>query len=243
LVKRYHFFKHYHHSAMPHPHFLFTDGTTLEAGTIYGIGKNYAAHAREMGGEVPASPMVFLKPPAALVQSGGTVVCPPFSTNLHHEVEMVVVIGEDCADVSADKAQSVIAGYGLGLDMTLRDLQNAAKQQGSPWAVAKGFRTSAPISRILPASLFTHIPDFELELSVNSVVRQKSSTKLMERSVATLVEYLSSVFTLHKGDCIYTGTPEGVGQVVAGDVLEARMNPEVGILAGAQALSLTVTIA
>lgn len=225
------------------PHFLFTDATTLEAGTIYGIGKNYAAHAREMGGDVPASPMVFLKPPAALVQDGGTVVCPAFSSNLHHEVEMVVVIGEDCSDVPADKAQSVIAGYGLGLDMTLRDLQQAAKREGSPWSVAKGFRTSAPISRILPASLFTHIPDFDLELCVNNAVRQKSSTKLMERNVATLVEYLSAVFTLRKGDCIYTGTPEGVGQVVAGDVLEARMSAEIGIFAAVQTLSLTVTVA
>lgn len=228
---------------MSRSHFLFTDGTTLEAGTIYGIGKNYAAHAREMGGEVPASPMVFLKPPAALVQDGGAVVCPVFSTNLHHEVEMVVVIGEDCQDVPADDAKSVIAGYGLGLDMTLRDLQHAAKQQGSPWAVAKGFHTSAPISRILPAALFTHVPDFDLELSVNNVGRQKSSTKLMERSVATLIEYLSSVFTLRKGDSIYTGTPEGVGQVVSGDVLTARMSPQVGTFAGVQALSLTVTIA
>ncbi|MBL7991251.1 MAG: fumarylacetoacetate hydrolase family protein [Candidatus Kapabacteria bacterium] len=228
---------------MSRSHFLFTDGTTLEAGTIYGIGKNYAAHAREMGGEVPASPMVFLKPPAALVQDGGTVVCPAFSANLHHEVEMVVIIGEDCQDVPANDAKSVIAGYGLGLDMTLRDLQHAAKQQGSPWAVAKGFRTSAPISRILPATLFTHIPDFDLELSVNNEGRQKSSTKLMERSVATLIEYLSSVFTLRKGDSIYTGTPEGVGQVVPGDVLTARMSPEVGTFAGVQTLSLTVTIA
>lgn len=228
---------------MSRSHFLFTDGTTLEAGTIYGIGKNYAAHAREMGGEVPASPMVFLKPPAALVQDGGKVVCPAFSTNLHHEVEMVVVIGEDCQDVPADDAKSVIAGYGLGLDMTLRDLQHAAKQQGSPWSVAKGFRTSAPISRILPAALFTHIPDFDLELSVNNVGRQKSSTKLMERSVATLIEYLSSVFTLRKGDSIYTGTPEGVGQVVSGDVLTARMNTEIGAFAEVQTLSLTVTIA
>lgn len=228
---------------MSRSHFLLTDGTTLEAGTIYGIGKNYAAHAREMGGEVPASPMVFLKPPAALVQDGGTVVCPAFSANLHHEVEMVVVIGEDCQDVPANDAKSVIAGYGLGLDMTLRDLQHAAKQQGSPWAVAKGFRTSAPISRILPATLFTHIPDFDLELSVNNEGRQKSSTKLMERSVATLIEYLSSVFTLRKGDSIYTGTPEGVGQVVSGDVLTARMSPEVGTFAGVQTLSLTVTIA
>ncbi len=227
---------------MPYTNFVFTDGTTLEAGTIYGVGKNYAAHAREMGGEVPASPMIFLKPPAALLADGGTVVCPDFSHNLHYEVEMVVVIGEDCADVPASKAQSVIAGYGLGLDMTLRDIQNAAKQQGSPWAVAKGFRTSAPISRILPSSLFTHIPDFELELSVNGAVRQKSNTTFMERSVETLVEYLSSVFTLRKGDCIFTGTPEGVGQVVAGDRLEAMMKPTEGILAAAQTLVLSVKV-
>lgn len=224
------------------PHFIFTDGSTLEAGTIYGIGKNYAAHAREMGGEVPASPMVFLKPPAALLQDGGVVVCPPFSSNLHHEVEMVVVIGEDCADVGEKDAQKVIAGYGLGLDMTLRDLQNAAKQQGSPWAVAKGFRTSAPISRILPASLFPSIPDFDLELTVNASPRQKNTTKLMERSVATLIAYLSAVFTLRKGDCIYTGTPEGVGQVVAGDILKAMMKPEASIPNTIEPLSLSVTI-
>lgn len=227
---------------MQHTVFVFTDGSTLEAGTIYGIGKNYAAHAREMGGEVPQSPMVFLKPPASLLPDGGTVVYPDFSTNLHHEVEMVVVIGEDCADVPASKAQSVIAGYGLGLDMTLRDIQNAAKQQGSPWAVAKGFRTSAPISRILPSSLFTHIPDFELELNVNGMLRQKSNTTFMERSVETLIEYLSSVFTLRKGDCIFTGTPEGVGQVVSGDTLAAIMKPTEGILAAAHTLSLSVKI-
>jgi 5-carboxymethyl-2-hydroxymuconate isomerase len=226
-----------------HPHFTFTDGSTLEAGTIFGIGKNYAAHAREMGGEVPASPMVFLKPPAALLADGGTVVCPAFSTNLHYEVEMVVVIGEDCADVPASKAASVIAGYGLGIDMTLRDVQAAAKQDGSPWAVAKGFRTSAPISRIIPASLFSSIPDFTLDLAVNGTTRQQSSTTYMERSVAVLVEYLSAVFTLRKGDCIYTGTPEGVGRVVAGDVVTATMSAEAGIAIGVPTLTLSVGIA
>ncbi|MCS6807443.1 MAG: fumarylacetoacetate hydrolase family protein [Bacteroidota bacterium] len=228
---------------MTRPYFTFTDGSMLEAGTVYGIGKNYAAHAREMGGDVPEAPMVFIKPPAALLPDGGIVVRPAFSHNLHHEVEMVVVIGEDCADVPACDAQSVIAGYGVGLDMTLRDVQHAAKQAGAPWAVAKGFRTSAPVSRILPASLFTHIPDFEFEVSVNNSVRQKSTTVLMEHNVASLIAYLSTVFTLRKGDCIFTGTPEGVGEVIGGDVLTASMKPCEETLAGVHMLTLSVRVA
>jgi 2-keto-4-pentenoate hydratase/2-oxohepta-3-ene-1,7-dioic acid hydratase in catechol pathway len=213
-------------------HFTFIGGSRLEAGTIYGIGKNYAAHAREMGGEVPSSPMVFLKPPAALLADGGVTFCPTISQNVHHEVEMVVIIGQDCADVPAARAGEYIAGYGLGLDMTLRDIQNEAKTQGSPWAVAKGYRSSAPISDILPASLFADIPDFTLRLNVNGVRRQESSTRHMERSVGTLLSYLSRVFTLRKGDCIFTGTPEGVGRVVPGDVLEAELRAETTALDG-----------
>jgi 2-keto-4-pentenoate hydratase/2-oxohepta-3-ene-1,7-dioic acid hydratase in catechol pathway len=217
---------------MAYPQLHFTDGVTMPVGTIYGIGKNYAAHAREMGGEVPASPMVFIKPPASFVNAApndnAISLAPAFTNNLHHEVELVVVIGEDCANISADKAASVIAGYGLGLDMTLRDVQNEAKQQGSPWAVAKGFVSSAPCSLVVPATALPPNPVFQLELRVNDEVRQRGSTSMMERDVATLVAYLSAVFTLRKGDCIFTGTPEGVGRVVAGDRLDARLT-SVGI--------------
>ncbi len=213
---------------MLYPEFLFTSGAQLPVGTIYGIGKNYAAHAREMGGEVPASPMVFIKPPASFVNAAPSdnAQTPHLSltNNLHYEVELVVVIGKDCQNLPKSEAASVIAGYGIGLDMTLRDLQSEAKTSGSPWAVAKGYAASAPCSRILPAAELPENPEFELELRVNDVIRQQASTRLMERDVATLIAYLSEVFTLRKGDCIFTGTPEGVGRVVVGDRINARLS-------------------
>lgn len=203
--------------------YTFSNGDTMPIGTMYCIGKNYAAHAREMGGEVPSSPVVFLKPPAAYVPNGGSVRIPAFSQLVHHEVEMVVVIGEDCDSVPRNEAHRFIAGYGVGLDMTLRDVQTEAKKKGEPWAVAKGFTTSAPLSSIIPASQFSGIPDFDIALHVNGHLRQSGTTRDMERPVDMLIEYLSSVFTLRRGDCIFTGTPEGVGPVQHGDALRAEL--------------------
>jgi 2-keto-4-pentenoate hydratase/2-oxohepta-3-ene-1,7-dioic acid hydratase in catechol pathway len=227
---------------MPYPQFRFTNGVTMPVGTIYGIGKNYAAHAHEMGGEVPASPMVFIKPPASFVNAAPSdnaiSFAPTFTNNLHYEVELVVVIGEDSANVPQGKAESVIAGYALGLDMTLRDVQNAAKEQGFPWSVAKGYVSSAPCSMVVPSSTLPPNPVFDLELLVNGEIRQHGSTSMLERDVATLIAYLSSVFTLRKGDCIFTGTPEGVGRVVPGDRLNARLQS-----AGMEEIALQVVIA
>lgn len=219
----------------------------MPVGTLYGIGKNYAAHAREMGGEVPSSPMVFIKPPASYLYAEPSVHAatphPSFTKNLHHEVELVVVIGEDSAGISAQYAHTIIAGYGIGLDMTLRDVQNDAKTQGSPWAVAKGYVGSAPCSQIIPASeipLLQYPAEaaFNLEFRVNDEIRQQGTTANMERSVATLIEYLSHVFTLRKGDCIFTGTPEGVGRVVPQDRLFARLSAD-----NARTVELAVTVA
>ncbi len=203
--------------------YTFGDGTVMPVGTMYCIGRNYAAHAREMGSEVPGSPVVFLKPPTAYVPDGGVVRIPPFSQLVHHEVEMLVVIGEDCSSVSREDAHRYIAGYGIGLDMTLRDVQTEAKKKGEPWAIAKGFVTSAPMSAIIPAAQFGSIPDFDLTLHVNGQLRQSGTTRDMERPVDMLIEYLSSVFALRRGDCIFTGTPEGVGAVHSGDTLRAEL--------------------
>ena len=203
--------------------YTFNDGMELPIGTIYCIGKNYAAHAREMGGEVPDSAVVFIKPPASYLPDGGVIRIPSFSQLVHHEVEMVVVIGKDCVSVARENAHRYIAGYGVGLDMTLRDVQTEAKKKGEPWAIAKGFATSAPISTIISAASYEGIPDFDLSLTVNGEVRQSGNTNMMERPVDMLVEYLSSVFTLRCGDCIFTGTPEGVGAVYSGDVLRAQL--------------------
>jgi 2-keto-4-pentenoate hydratase/2-oxohepta-3-ene-1,7-dioic acid hydratase in catechol pathway len=194
----------------------------LPGGGFYGIGKNYAKHAREMGGVVPDEPIIFIKPPASYIQNGGTVILPGFSENVHHEVELVVVIGKDCANVSKENALDYVAGYAVGIDVTLRDIQNKAKTAGHPWAVSKGFVTSAPVSEIIPIEQ-TKDKFFDIELKVNGEIRQAGTTRVMERSVETLIVYLSKVFTLRTGDAIFTGTPEGVGKILKGDQLHAEL--------------------
>jgi 2-keto-4-pentenoate hydratase/2-oxohepta-3-ene-1,7-dioic acid hydratase in catechol pathway len=203
----------------------FTDGKKIQLGTFYCIGKNYSAHAKELGGEVPEEPVVFIKPPAAYMKKGAKIVLPRFSDNIHHEVELVVVIGENCSNVKPEDAYKYIAGYAVGVDLTLRDIQNKAKDQGHPWAIAKGFFGSAPLSDIVPASaVLAGKPVFGLELKVNGITKQKGNTGNMERSIEELVSYLSQVFTLRKGDCIFTGTPEGVGRLAPGDKIEAKLD-------------------
>ena len=202
----------------------FTDGRKLKVGTMYCVGQNYSKHAKEMGSEMPNDPIIFIKPPNAYVSNGGKVILPSISNLPHHEVELVVVIGKDCNNVRTNDAVKYIAGYAVGLDITLRDIQNKAKKDGHPWAVAKGFRTSAPISKIVSATQFgEEIPFFALELKVNNEMRQAANTKEMERSVAVLISYLSGIFGLREGDCIFTGTPEGVGEIKHGDKLHAEL--------------------
>ncbi|MDZ4745444.1 MAG: fumarylacetoacetate hydrolase family protein [bacterium] len=192
-------------------HWSFTDGTTLPIGTMYCIGRNYSAHAREMGVEVSDKPLVFIKPPTAYVKSGGVVVLPEWSQNIHHEVELVVVMGSNG-----------VAGIGVGLDLTARDVQAIAKERGEPWAVAKGWRGSAPVSDIVPMSVAGNGP-WDIYLTINGEQRQHAYTSLMERTIEELVEYIDNIFALRKGDCIFTGTPEGVARCVAGDVAVARL--------------------
>jgi 2-keto-4-pentenoate hydratase/2-oxohepta-3-ene-1,7-dioic acid hydratase in catechol pathway len=207
---------------MPAKYYKFNDGKRLKVGTMFGIGKNYAAHAKEMGGGVPEEPIIFLKPPTSYVPNKGQIILPPISQNVHHEVELVVVIGRDCRNIKKKDAWDYVAGVAVGIDVTLRDVQHKAKEKGEPWAVSKGFFTSAPISEIIPLE-GVKSKYFDIELYVNGVLKQKASTKSMERSVAELIEYISKVFTLSKGDCIFTGTPEGVGKIVKGDKLVANL--------------------
>lgn len=202
----------------------FDNGDILEIGSIFCIGSNYSKHIKEMGGVKPENPVIFLKPRAAYLENGGTIKIPVFSSLCHHELELVVIIGEHCSNINKNDAYKYIAGYAVGIDVTLRDIQNIAKQKGQPWAVAKGFVTSAPISMVVSSSHFNNqIPYFDLLLSVNGEIRQKANTSEMERSVAELIEYLSKVFTLNRGDCIFTGSPEGVGQIKSGDKLLAEL--------------------
>lgn len=187
------------------------------------IGRNYAAHARELGNEIPVSPVVFLKPPSSLVASGGAIILPPQSSDVHHEVELVVEIGTTCRNIAEKAALSAVRSYAVGLDMTARDLQAAAKEKRLPWTVAKGFDTFCPIGPLAPAADIDP-SNLDICLTVNGEVRQEGDTSLMLFPVARLIAYCSSIFTLNDGDLIYTGTPKGVGPVVDGDRLVASVS-------------------
>lgn len=197
-------------------------GLRLVPRKIICVGKNYARHAAELNSTVPEEPILFLKPSTALIGSGGTVLLPPQSREVHHEVELVVVIGREGKHISAEEALDYVAGYALGLDMTARDLQQKAKAAGHPWTVSKGFDTFAPLGPVVPASVVSDPQQVQLRLKVNGVVRQDGTTADMVFSVAQLIAYCSEIFTLQPGDLLFTGTPEGVGPVQAGDVLEAE---------------------
>jgi 2-keto-4-pentenoate hydratase/2-oxohepta-3-ene-1,7-dioic acid hydratase in catechol pathway len=194
---------------------------TLSVGKLLCIGRNYADHAAEMKSDVPDEPMVFLKPATAVVRSGGTVQLPPQSQDVHHEVELVAIIGTEARHVPTSEALDHVAAYAVGLDVTARDLQNEAKERRHPWSVAKGFDTFAPLGPLAAAADVGDPQDLTLRLRVNGETRQEASTRHMIFPVAELVHYCSQIFTLTPGDLLYTGTPSGVGPVTDGDELEA----------------------
>lgn len=191
---------------------------------IFCVGQNYAKHAKEMGGDAPKEPIIFLKPTSAVIQNGENIVLPKMSLNVHHEVELTVLIGKRGKDIPLADALNHVAGYGVGLDMTMRDKQSEAKKGGNPWTIAKGFDTSAPLSPFLDASKVVDPHNVNISLKVNGIERQQTNTSNMIFKVDVLIAFLSSIFTLEEGDIIYTGTPEGVAQVVSGDVLEAEIS-------------------
>jgi acylpyruvate hydrolase len=219
----------------------FTDSQRfVNVGKCLCLGRNYPAHAKEMNAEIPENPVVFIKPSTAVIGSGSRVIIPPFSRELHHEVEMVVVIGKDGKDIPREKAYEHVAGYAVGLDMTLRDVQADAKKKGLPWSVAKGFDTSAPVSAIIDKRSVRDPHALELSLKVNGVLRQRSSTANMIFRVEYIVSYLSSIFTLEAGDLIFTGTPEGVGPVVPGDQMQASLESVGTLTVGVERSPTTV---
>ncbi len=177
-----------------------------------------------MGGELPKEPIIFLKPTSAIIGDGENIVIPKMSTNVHHEVELTVLIGRTAKNVQKSESMKYIAGYGVGLDMTMRDKQSEAKKAGNPWSVAKGFDTSAPLSAFVEASKVSDPQNLDIVIKVNGKVRQHSNTKNMIYPIDVLISYLSSIFTLEEGDIVYTGTPEGVAQVVPGDVIDAEIS-------------------
>jgi fumarylpyruvate hydrolase len=191
---------------------------------IYCVGRNYAAHAREMGHDPDREPpFFFMKPADTYVKSGSTIDYPPATKDLHHEIELVVAIGKGGKDIAEDDALSHVFGYGVGLDMTRRDIQGEAKKLGRPWEMAKGFDQSAPMSALKPAAEIGHPAKGEIRLFVNGGERQKGDLDQQIWNVPETIAYLSKLVMLEPGDVIMTGTPDGVAAVVAGDRLEGAV--------------------
>ncbi|MEM9706973.1 MAG: fumarylacetoacetate hydrolase family protein [Pseudomonadota bacterium] len=184
---------------------------------VFCIGKNYAAHVAELGGDPRSDPPVFFSKPADAVFQGADAPYPPETNALHHEGELVVAIDKGGRSIAAGDADDHIFGYAVGCDFTRRDLQNKAKSAGGPWDAAKGFDWSAPIGDIVPKGEVTAIASALLTCSVNGEIRQQAPLSEMIWSIPMIIEELSKYFILKSGDLIFTGTPEGVGEVTVGD--------------------------
>ena len=200
-------------------------GTTQQftIGKIVCLARNYAEHARELGNETPAAPVLFMKPASSVIDNGATVRIPAYSQECHYEVELAVLIGTQARTVTVDKALEHVAGYGVAIDMTLRDVQNGLKAKGLPWEIAKGFDTACPLSDFVPVGAIADPHALQLTLAVNGEIRQNGTSADMIHRVAQIIAHISAIFTLEPGDVILTGTPAGVGPVGAGDVMTAEI--------------------
>jgi len=200
---------------------------------IYCVGRNYEEHAKEMGFTGREPPFFFLKPTDALIVAApgqaASMPYPSLTRNLHHEIELVVAIGMGGKNIGAADAHKHIFGYAVGLDMTRRDLQGEMKKQGRPWCIGKAFDHSAPIGPITPAAQVPDIARATIHLDVNGEQRQHSSVAKLIWNIAETIEHLSAAWELQPGDLIYTGTPEGVAAVVAGDTLDGSVEGLQGI--------------
>ncbi len=195
---------------------------------VFCVGRNYAAHAREMGKDPDRDPpFFFMKPACAVVQVGEQPIeipYPPMTANFHHEIELVVTIGKGGKDIPVSEALQHVHGYAVGLDMTRRDLQLEARDKGRPWEFGKAFAGSAPIGSVYPAAQIGHPSSATISLTVNDQPRQSSDIAKLIWSVAESIAYLSRYETLAPGDVIMTGTPEGVNAVVPGDVMRGHID-------------------
>jgi len=200
-----------------------TTGEKLPIGKILCIGRNYVDHIKELGNEAPSAPVIFMKPASAVIGDGEHVVIPAYSDNCHHEAELALLVGRKCRNISEAEATSCLAGYGVAIDLTLRDVQDQLKKKGLPWDIAKGFDTACPLSAFTHAVQIADPQDLTVTMKVNGELRQSGSTSLMIHSAAQIISHLSSIFTLEPGDIILTGTPAGVSRIMAGDRLSAEI--------------------
>ena len=208
-------------------------GQEFRVGKVVCLARNYVDHIRELGNAVPDAPVLFIKPATSIIGNGGQVVIPPTSRDCHHEVELAVLIGRTVKNIAPEAAMDCIAGYGVGIDLTLRDVQAALKAKGLPWEAAKGFDTACPLSDFVPAAQVADPHALPIRFTIDGAVKQDATTALMMRKLPEIINYAASLFTLEAGDVILTGTPAGVGPVASGQRL-------VGEIAGVGRIEVTV---
>jgi 2-keto-4-pentenoate hydratase/2-oxohepta-3-ene-1,7-dioic acid hydratase in catechol pathway len=196
----------------------------MRCGKIVCVGQNYKAHIKELKSEVPQEPVLFLKPSTALIGDGDTIIVPPHLGRVDYEVELAVIIGKKCKQIPATKALSYVGSVAVFNDVTARDVQSVARKVGLPWSLAKGMDTFAPMSATIPLTKVKDLQDLHLELKLNGKIRQDGNTSMMIFPVEEIISYASKYMTLEAGDIIATGTPEGVGSIKDGDVLEAKID-------------------
>ncbi len=202
----------------------------IKVNNVYCVGRNYVDHIKEMNGSnISELPVIFIKPNSSIINDGGVVEIPKYSDkyiseNLHYEVELVIVISRNGRNIPENESEKYILGYAVGLDMTLRDIQDNSKKNGTPWAISKGFISSAPVSDILLKSPTISPMKFELNLLQNNIKKQHTNTSLMIHNIYKLVSYISSIFSIQKYDLIFTGTPRGVGKAFSGDKIVATLD-------------------
>ncbi len=195
-----------------------------EIGKLVCVGRNYVEHAEELGNEVPEFPLVFIKPASDIVYNNDNIIIPKFSNDVHHEAELLLLIGKTIKNATDEEAENSIIGYGVGLDMTARDIQDNLKKKGHPWTIAKCFDTSAVLSEFISKEDYQLKGNEIISLKVNGELRQNSSIDKMIFNSANVVKYISHKMTLEAGDIIFTGTPKGVSRVLKGDIIETEIS-------------------
>ncbi|HEZ0912415.1 fumarylacetoacetate hydrolase family protein [Neisseria meningitidis] len=204
---------------------VFLEGEAVEVGNIFCIGRNYAAHIEELKNEIPSEPVVFMKPSGSILNSGGTILLPEFSRDVQFECELVLLVGKDSDGMGEGKdILGCVAGYGVGLDLTARDIQCRLKAQGLPWLKAKGFRHSACVSDFAAAGRIGNPEKVLFSLKQNGVLKQRGDTGLMIYPIREILHKLAADYGLGKGDLVFTGTPSGVGAIGAGDNLALELD-------------------
>jgi 2-keto-4-pentenoate hydratase/2-oxohepta-3-ene-1,7-dioic acid hydratase in catechol pathway len=208
---------------MQYQHKLEGEVLNLPLGKVVCVGRNYADHAKELNNPVPTSPILFIKPATAVVPFSDRISIPHDQGECHHELEMSVLIGKPLHNASSNEVKAAIAGFGLGLDLTLRDLQSQLKEKSHPWEIAKSFDGACPLSPFIAPNKMADPENVDVELQVNGTVRQQGNTADMITPLYALIAHMSRYFTLLPGDVILTGTPAGVSALQAGDELEAKL--------------------